>query len=629
MTSENLPDEPIQKKSTKEAEKEEVKSLWDSIGFHKPVAGFWNNLLYQIGVLILPALIAIQLLKVLYPYPESRGYRDAFTGIFVLIFTVFDLGTSATISRFIADENIKNPARMVKYIQYFIWYQAITGLIQLTVISFWALNFAINTELAYGIWIMLVCVTKQYPGFPGAFKGVLSALQMYDKANMINFIQNQGIQVVTEIVFVLLGKAYGRANPEVGEILGIAIGATFGLYLDDVLAAFIAAFYLSKALQPYGITFKDLFVPSFGWDIIKECTIFGVKLGLPGLLFASTKLLSLALCLKYIPQYTTYAALAALAGQLVAMVDRLVYQDFTAIFTEAYQNNKKKLCQYYFAHTVRFFVLNSGFAVVIMLIFNSMFEQLFLGVGLEYYLLTIPFIIPCLFVRLVNPYKKFTGTLLVAAHRPNQLMVINLIFESLKLLAWVLTVEVFHVYDLGIMGLVYVLVLTEFPVEILHMMCLLFYVNKKVFKLKLITYQTIVVPAAACGILFGVFELFKILFLNSMWTSPLLGDNAFWFTLVFAVILMVLLVLGFYFPLTMLLGGWDDNSIRDLRAAVKMCGPSRLIVVPMTKLLFKAMPHSKLHNRFKFPEAEAVQEIEELIAIRDANRENILEKIDI
>ena len=272
---------------------QDPKTLWDRIGIHKPLAGFWNNLLYQILVLILPALIAVQLLRILYPYPESRGYRDAITGIFVLIFAIFDLGTTATISRFIADENIKNPKKMVKYIQYFIWYQAVTGLLQVTGISIWALYYANNSEIAYGIWIMLVCVIKQYPGFPGAFKGVLTALQIYDKANMIDFIQNQGIQVVTEIGFVLLGKYYGQMNPEIGELLGIAIGATFGLYLDDIIAAFIAAFFLARALTPYDITFADLFRPNFSWDIVKECTLFGIKMGLPGVLFAFTKLVSL------------------------------------------------------------------------------------------------------------------------------------------------------------------------------------------------------------------------------------------------------------------------------------------------------------------------------------------------
>ena len=116
------------------------KKLWDQIGFHRPIAGFWHNFMLQILIIILPTFWAGFLLSYLYPFPEMRGLKIQFTGIFILVFTIFDLGTSATISRFIADENIKNPGEMVKYVQYFIWYQAITGLLQMSVIAFWAIK---------------------------------------------------------------------------------------------------------------------------------------------------------------------------------------------------------------------------------------------------------------------------------------------------------------------------------------------------------------------------------------------------------------------------------------------------------------------------------------------------------
>ncbi len=596
------------------------RELWDRIGFHRPLAGFWNNFIYQIGVLIIPALIAVQLMRVLYPFPESKGYSSAITGIFVLVFTLFDLGTASTISRFIADENIKNPTRMVQYIQYFIWYQAITGLIQITGISVWALYFCNKTDLAYGIWIMLVVSTKQWPGFPGAFKGVLNALQMFDKKNAIEFFQGEGIQVLTEIGFILLGKWYGRNNPEIGEILGIALGATFGLYFDDIIASFIAAYFLAKALEPYGITFRRLFTPEFSWDIVKECTIFGVKMGLPGVLFASTKLVSLSLMLNYLPQYTTFAALAGLAGQLVAMVDRLVYQDFTPIFTETYQNGKKNLCQYYHAHSMRFFMMNTGFALCFMLIVISIFEEIFIGVGLENYLLTIPFLIPCLINRVVNPYKKYPGGILVAAHRPNQLMVLNLSFEALKLLVWFLTVAVFKIQDLGIGGVIYVLILTEFPVEMIKLVVIFIYIDRTIFKLKMMWWQGVAVPLLSTLILYGIFLGLKNALIDRLWSW------SFWGTLIVGIIFMVILVLGLYFPLTMLLGGWDDNSVRDLKAAVKMCGHSRIIVVPLTKLLFKVMPYSKLHNKFKYDESGAFEELMELNQIRELGRQKTLKK---
>lgn len=594
--------------------------LWDKIGFHRPLAGFWHNLFFQIWTLVIPAIIWAYLLKVLYPYPEMRGYRTTFTDLFVLVFTIFDLGTNSTISRYIADENIKNPAKMVQYIQYFIWYQAITGLIQVTGISIWALYFVKEPGLIFGVWIMLVCVTKQWPGFPGVFKGVLTSLQQFNKTNIIDFVQNQGIQMFTEIIFVLLGRWYGSTHPQIGAIMGVAIGATFGLYLDDFIASIIAAFYLSKSLQPFGITFKRLFSIEFDFELVKRCTFFGIKMGIPGLLSASTKMISLVLCIQYIPQYTTFAALAGLATQLVATAERLVKQDFTPIFTEAYQNGKIKLCQYYNAHAFRFLAINSGFAISIMLIVSTMFDYIFTGLNLDYYILTVPFIIPALIFRIFKPYRNYPGNILVGADRPNQLLVINLSMDALRLFAWWLTIVVFRVQDLGMGGVIYILTLTEFPVDLIAFLISMGYIHKTVFKLRFMFWQTFMVPIISTACLYGVFLSLKLLFLDSLFLW------SFWGTLIIGLILILILVMGFYFPLTAFLGGWDDNSIRDLRMTLKMSGISRLFVLPMTKLVFKVAPKSRLHNRFKYDETDAFQEIKELVMTKDLNRENTLKE---
>jgi uncharacterized protein (DUF2384 family) len=55
-----------------------------------------------------------------------------------------------------------------------------------------------------------------------------------------------------------------------------------------------------------------------------------------------------------------------------------------------------------------------------------------------------------------------------------------------------------------------------------------------------------------------------------------------------------------------------------------MSGPSKIIVIPLTKLIFKVLPHSKLHNKFKFDEKEAFKEIYELIAVRNYNRDKLI-----
>ncbi|MFX0102136.1 MAG: hypothetical protein ACFFCS_21400 [Candidatus Hodarchaeota archaeon] len=595
--------------------------LWDAIGFHRPVGGFWYKIILEVGILIIPIFITEFVLKVMYPYPTSKGYNTTFTSIFILIFQVFDLGTSNTIARYVADANIKDPRRMVNYIQYFIWYQMITGLVQITAISTYCLYIVPNTELAYGIWIMLLVITKQWPGFPGVFKGVLNSLQQYNRKAMIDFIQGEGFQRITEIVFVLLGRWLGSLDVRIGELMGIAMGAVLGLYLDDIIATFVAGYYLTKALKPYGITFKTLFRVDFDRKLVIECSIFGIKTGLPGVLFASTQFISLNLMLNYIPQYTTYVVLADMAIMLAAMTQRLVNQDFTPIFTEAYQNGMKKLCEYYNAHAIRFICINLGFALAIMLVVFSVLPDVFPVLGLDRYILTIPFFYPALLNRASRSFTNYPGGLLIAANKPTLAMIIKIAEEGGKIFLWWFTIVVLRVQDLGIMGVVYVITLTEFPAKLATTIATFTYLDRRVFRMKINVWQTLVVPIATTAILYGIFTFFKE---TLLWT---LMEINFYLALGLAVVVLFILVFGLYFPITIILGGWDDNSVRDFVKAVKMAGPSKFLVVGLKKNVLAVAKKAKLHNKFKIDDEAAYRELVELVALREKGRRKAKKKI--
>src|SRR5512137_308807 len=242
-----------------------VNQLWDAIGFHKPLAGFWYNLIFSLISMFIGLFVSGIIVNIFYPYPESNGYRNLAGGIFGLLFTIFDLGTHMTMDRFIAEARIKNPARMLNYIQYFIWYQCWTGLVQTTVVSIYALYIVPNTSLSYGVWLMLIVATYQYPGYLGVFGGVLGSLQQYHKTAVLGFITGEGFQRLTELTFVFLGRMWGMANPAVGEIMGIAIGACIGVYVDDFFAMWLSAWFFSKAMKGEGIKARDCFRIDFDW----------------------------------------------------------------------------------------------------------------------------------------------------------------------------------------------------------------------------------------------------------------------------------------------------------------------------------------------------------------------------
>ncbi|MEX2682443.1 MAG: hypothetical protein Q6373_012650 [Candidatus Sigynarchaeota archaeon] len=588
--------------------------LWDVIGFHRPLGGFWYKLILEIGIILIPILFVSFWLTVLYPYPESLGYSSAFSGLFVLVFTAFDIGTANTLNRFVADSAIKNPARMVQYIQYFIWYQAITGLVQITILSAWSILVMPNTPQAYGIWIILLVVSKQYPGYLAVFKSALGSLQQFNKKSAVDFLQSEAFQRLTEVGFVLLGRWLGGLNPAVGELMGIAMGSVLGLYLDDFVAMIVSGYLLAKHLKPWGIEFKDLFRVEFDRHLVKECVLFGLRTGIPGLLVANTQVIGLTLFLALLPQYTTFVVLSGMATQLVAITQRLVDQDFSPLFTEAYQNGKKKLCQYYHAHAMRFFAINTGFAMAIMLIVMTVLGDVFAALKLERYMLTLPFLVPAAISRVSKTYFNYPEGIIIAAHKPTQYMILKIIEEGLRILFLLLTVVVFRVQNLGIYGVVYVLSLVDYPAYLLKAIIAYTYIDRRLFKLRLMTWQTFVAPSLSCGILFVVFVTLKISVLD-----PLMRWNTI-VAIAIGIAGIAILVFTFYFPLTVLLGGWDDNSISDFRKVVKMTGPSKIIVNPIAKMIFKTVPVARLHNRYKYDETEAFVELKELVALRDENR---------
>ena len=293
---------------------ERSEDLWEQIGFHKPVAGFWYNLILFLIEIIFGIFLSGALLSYFFPFPESNGYISTVNDLFALLFIAFDVGTNQTMDRFISESRISDPTRMLHYIQYFIWYQMITGLIQVSAIAIYALYF-VNSSMSYLVWIMLIVSTIQYPGFLGVFGGVLNSLQYYDKTNLINFTQGQIIQRTTELLFVFLGKSYGESHPEIGIIMGIAFGAAIGRYIDDFIGVLFASYFFGKAMRHINIRPRDCFKIGFDWELVKETFLFGLKTSLPSLLNSAVSLYILLLWINYVPQYTTFIALLNIAGR--------------------------------------------------------------------------------------------------------------------------------------------------------------------------------------------------------------------------------------------------------------------------------------------------------------------------
>ncbi|NMC04053.1 MAG: hypothetical protein GYA24_02515 [Candidatus Lokiarchaeota archaeon] len=599
-----------------------TEKLWDAIGFHKPLAGFWYNLIFSLISMILGLFISGVIDNIFYPYPESNGYRGLAGGIFGLLFTIFDLGTHMTMDRFIAEARIKNPGRMLNYIQYFIWYQCWTGLIQTTLISIYALYIVPTTSLSYGIWIMLIVCTYQYPGYLGVFGGVLGSLQMYNKTAVLGFITGEGFQKLTELSFVFMGRMWGMANPAVGEIMGIAFGACIGVYIDDFFAMWLSAWFFSKAMKKDGIRARDCFRIGFGWDLIKECIVFGVKTGAWSLIGVFTGQVLLWINIIFIPQYATFSALCGLASGISGFVNWGGVSAPTPLIAEAFLNGKKKLTQYYFTQSLRYIVIFQMLFLPSIITVYFVLGKFFVAFSMENYLLALPFFFSTLIRNFQQPYTSFADSIQLGTNHPTFLMWLRGSEELLKIffqMLWIVWLELPAKY--GLPALVWIIPCGEYPAILYKTILSYLFTHKKVVKIKIASWQTLVAPIASGAIMFGLLSLV----LNFVF-NPVEKVAGFYVSIGITLVILLLLLLFGYLPITAFLGAWDTNSLRDFKHAALMSGPSKWFVWPMYKATEKACMKSKMFNKFPLDAEEAVIEARELLALKEANIAKTLPK---
>ncbi|MFX0099652.1 MAG: hypothetical protein ACFFCS_08725 [Candidatus Hodarchaeota archaeon] len=606
-----MPDEEIKKPDPMSLS---TADLWENIGFHRPLAGFFYNLPLYLITLILGIVVTGFIFSLLYPFPESMGYKAAATAIFGLFFQVFDLGTSNIMNRYIGETNIKNPQKMVQYIQYFIWYQMITGLLQTTAVSMYAIFIVPRSQLSYAVWIMLIHSTTQYPGFLGVFRNTLNSLQQYHKTAVLNFISGEFFQRVTEIAFVLLGRWYGMNNPAVGEIMGIAIGATIGFYIDDFIATAFSAHFFQKLMKGYGFTVRDCFRHDFDRKMLKECLAWGIKSGLPGMVWTVQVYISLMLWLNFVPQYTTFLALASFAGSIGSLMGWTL--DLGGCISEAFYNGKKQLAKYYISQAWRYTGLIQSFMFALLSLVLLVIEPILIFFNLQYYLLSISFIFPRMIRDIQQPYNNFAANTYYGTGYINTQMIMQFYEAGVAIVSWFIFIVWLKLpQTYGMIAIAWLIPCGELPAIASKVAINYLVINKKIIKIKIPVYQAFIGPLMATFIIF----LLGLLYVNFVFNpiNEVYGTLAAFIPT--ALICFIVIPFFVYFPLTGFLGVWDDSSLEILRKATKMSGMGKFFSLPMYKML-RFTKKSKLFGKFGIDYSEAIKEGRELMVLKNENR---------
>jgi hypothetical protein len=623
MQSENIPPEEKQEEEVEKPDNKE--DLWDQIGFHKPLAGFWYNIVYQLLGILMSAILMGYLINFFYPFPDSLGMKDIAFGYFSLLFSLFDIGTGAVMSRFIPEVNIKNPKKMMHFLQYFIWYQMMTGIVQTTIVSVYALFFASESTMAYTVWIMLIASTTQYPGFLGVFRNILNSLQYYDKTKLLNFVTGNLMNTFTSFLFVYLFRIWGENNPTIGPILGIAIGAAVGSYVDDFFATLLSAYFFGKAMKPYGIRPKYCFHIDFTWEEIKPVFLYSLRVGTPGFITGMITYVAWVMRIDNIPQITTITFLAIVGGSMGDFFQWFGGAEIGPLISESYMNDKKNLTQYYIGQEIRFDALILGLFVPLILIIRSVMPIVYVHLNMAQYVLAVAFILPFLIRACFGKFFDIPWQVLNGSNRPNFGIFMGFISAGLEVLITYLMFVHFRVQkDASLDELIwYIYFFNLVPKDILLNLITYTFIHKKIIKIKIPLKQIAIGMILPSMITYGALYLVKIAVFDTLYISA-----GFFPALILTLILVFACLFFVYVPLTGLLGAWDKVNLEEFKKAAIMSGPSRFLVQPLANVLVKVCKISPFHDQFGMSTENVMGEAKSLLKTKKNNREELKEELE-
>ncbi|MBD3352094.1 MAG: hypothetical protein GF364_11460 [Candidatus Lokiarchaeota archaeon] len=584
-------------------------SGWHEIGIHRSIASFW----YQFVLLLLAAAPGLLMYgyiipNFILPYPDALGYQSFTVTFFAVLFDLMDVATKPACERFVAQYAEINPKKALKYVQFFMYFQMFTGLIQITTITIFCFTYIIHTSLNYALWFFLFYSTTQFPGMLAAYTSTLKGYQRFDKSNIVEIIQGVLFENVTQVFFILIGRLWGANNPALGELMGATIGFILGKYIDDFFAMGLAAYYVSKILEPYGIRLRETIIPTFTVDEAKESLLYGVKLLGSTVISRVTDFITLTMMISWVPNYISIIGYLEVARAVASAVT--VRYNFTALLAQAYNNGKKKLAQYVITRYVSHWWYFAFFlSLEISILVPTILEYLGGEWGRAAWIIPI-----YIFPRLLVTPPCIGADILQACDRPMYRTygiisekITKMICVFLFLSPWGLPA----IFGEGVIIILYIL--HDIPAYIVITIVEFALIHYKVVPVKINWWQTFMAGTLGSVPLIPI----NILMINSFIKVWEISD-----TLVIPVILIsfYVIIMLFSFPMLIfffigLFGGWDDATMDEFKRAEDLCGPSKFFFAIFVKMAGLGHKYCPFRNKFATSHKEAYEEIDELMQI--------------
>jgi O-antigen/teichoic acid export membrane protein len=535
--------EQIQKGEIKE---DIEKNKWERVGLHRQIQSFFLQLFTALIVSI-PMLLVTGFIypRFVQPFPMVQGWLNWTGSFFSTLFLVFDLGTTAAMTKFFAEYRIHEPAKAIKYAQIFIWWQILTGCIQITIVSTMGAYVLSSGMLGHMTWFFILSSLSQFPGMLGIIGMVLEAMQRFDKKILYETLFGSVLASAINYTIILICRAIFATQVAYGEAVGAGIGIVIGGYVSSIISFLL----FSMVFKRMGFSLGTLFRVDFNKSNLKETLTYGSKLTAGNVWVALIGLLEITLIATYVVNYNAEMGNLAMMSTITGLV-WVACNFYTAMFpamSEAYNNKKMKLFEYYL---VEGFKWGNFMAFFVLAVLAAAADKILIGfAGMQWYG-AAKYLLWLVGFNIFQPWSLYVDKIFQATGKTGYNTLVWIIEQSTRSLLLLIFLPIFQMNGLymayipGIAAKCFI----SFAIT-----------RRKIIKFKWYWMHTFIVPGISAAIIYGGVKLLTLL----IWDGGVVTS---------AIIFVVGLFGGLYTYafLTGLLGGWDDNTIDEFKRGLGM-----------------------------------------------------------
>jgi len=568
----------------------EAKTEWEKVGFHRPLGGFLVAL--SIGlVLFIPLIIYQNLIlpSFILPSAQALGIWGRVTQFFNLAWLFFDMGTSVAFIKYLSEYRVRDPKRGIQYGQVFIWWQALSGAVQVALVIGLASTLAPKSAFALYAWSVIIHAFIQIPGFYQIFRHALTGFQRLDYSRFLDIGLNVLFPMLVQPIFVGVMYAWGRAHPVFGGAMGGLLGLGLAAYAAELLT-FGLGWWLYRRV---GYNARILFLAHFDWQVVKTSFKFGVFEMLGSAAWSFGQAMEIAITQARLINYAEIWGNWGMAQNFILAfsIGQTLNDGVMPAISEAFSNGKQLLSQYYSVMAYKYNGLVSAFLAAVLLAIAPRF--IIGSTSVEFERAAI-YVIPLTIWGAVQFPSWVGDNVQLGANKPYLKSILVFSEQVIRVvLAWILLAR-FQVTALII----------AYFVGLFAKGITAYFVNHKLcFPQRFYFWQSLGAPLLAAAAHYGLL----------WWVTGYIwkGDQI---TSVLIFFIGVLPSFPFYMFLYGLFGGWDKDTLAELGEAVALTGGMRWLahwcIFAPTALGARVSP---LHGRFPIMNrVEAMEEAKKL-----------------